>query len=48
LVAAGWITIPTDTTLDKAEAAGIFATTGAWNQKIKNSSSWHRLRNVVI
>lgn len=33
LVAAGWIAIPTDTTLDEAEAAKIFATVGAWNQQ---------------
>ncbi|UQB79155.1 hypothetical protein KI429_05690 [Pseudomonas shirazica] len=31
LVAAGWIAIPTDTTLDEAEAAKIFAAVGAWN-----------------
>ena len=33
LVAAGWIAIPTDTTLDEAEAAKIFAAVGAWNQQ---------------
>lgn len=33
LVAAGWIAIPTDTTLDEAEAAKIFANVGAWNQQ---------------
>lgn len=33
LVAAGWIAIPTDTTLDEAEAAKVFAAVGAWNQQ---------------
>ncbi|WP_236166365.1 hypothetical protein [Pseudomonas juntendi] len=33
LVAAGWIAIPIDTTLDEAEAAKIFAAVGAWNQQ---------------
>ncbi|MBI6883677.1 hypothetical protein [Pseudomonas putida] len=33
LVAAGWIAIPTDTTLDEAVAAKIFAAVGAWNQQ---------------
>ncbi|AIR90554.1 hypothetical protein [Pseudomonas cremoricolorata] len=33
LVASGWIAIPTDTTLDEAEAAKIFAMVGAWNQQ---------------
>ncbi|MBI6895686.1 hypothetical protein JET64_02575 [Pseudomonas putida] len=33
LVASGWIAIPTDTTLDEAEAAKIFAAVGAWNQQ---------------
>jgi len=33
LVAAGWIAIPTDTTLDEAEAAKVFSAVGAWNQQ---------------
>jgi hypothetical protein len=33
LVAAGWIAITTDTTLDEAEAAKIFAAVGAWSQQ---------------
>ncbi len=33
LVASGWIAIPTDKTLDEAEAAKIFAAVGAWNQQ---------------
>ena len=33
LVASGWIAIPTDITLDEAEAAKIFAAVGAWNQQ---------------
>lgn len=33
LVAAGWIAIPTETTLDEAEAAKVFAAVGAWNQQ---------------
>ncbi|HDS1682133.1 TPA: hypothetical protein QEM39_003709 [Pseudomonas putida] len=33
LVTAGWIAIPTDTTLDETEAAKIFAAVGAWNQQ---------------
>ncbi|WP_060485508.1 hypothetical protein [Pseudomonas sp. NBRC 111123] len=33
LVAAGWIAIPADSTLDEAEAAKIFAAVGAWNQQ---------------
>ncbi|WP_416171843.1 hypothetical protein [Pseudomonas putida] len=33
LVPSGWIAIPTDTTLDEAEAAKIFAAVGAWNQQ---------------
>lgn len=33
LVAAGWIAIPTDTTLDEAKAAKIFAAVGAGKQK---------------
>lgn len=33
LVASCWIAIPTDTTLDEAEAAKIFAAFGAWSQR---------------
>lgn len=33
LVASGWIAIPSDTTLDEAEAAKIFASLGIWYQK---------------
>lgn len=33
LVASGWIAIPTDTMVDEAEAAKIFAAVGAWNQQ---------------
>ncbi|MFV3402835.1 hypothetical protein ACNFIC_02620 [Pseudomonas sp. NY15463] len=33
LVASGWIAIPTDTTIDEAQAAKVFATVGAWNQQ---------------
>ncbi|TXI02834.1 MAG: hypothetical protein E6Q70_17260 [Pseudomonas monteilii] len=32
LVAAGWIAIPTNTTLDEAKAAQIFNAVGAWKQ----------------
>lgn len=31
--ASGWIAIPTDTSLDEAQAAQVFAAAGAWNQK---------------
>lgn len=31
--AAGWIAIPSDTSLDEAQAAKVFAAAGAWNQK---------------
>lgn len=31
--ASGWIAIPTDTSLDEAQAARVFATAGAWNQQ---------------
>ena len=33
MFASGWIAIPTDTTLDEAQAAKVFATVGAWNQQ---------------
>ncbi|WP_449432315.1 hypothetical protein [Pseudomonas putida] len=33
MVAAGWIAIPTNTTLDEAQAAKVFAAVGAWNQQ---------------
>ncbi|MNJ72032.1 hypothetical protein D3C77_686400 [compost metagenome] len=33
LVAAGWIAIPADITLDEAQAAKLFAAVGAWNQQ---------------
>ncbi|WP_010226250.1 hypothetical protein [Pseudomonas donghuensis] len=33
LVAAGWIAIPTDITLDEAQAAKVFAAVGAWSQQ---------------
>jgi hypothetical protein len=32
LVAYGWIAIPSDTSLDEAQAAKVFAAAGAWNQ----------------
>lgn len=31
--AAGWIAIPSDTSIDEAQAAKVFAAAGAWNQK---------------
>ncbi|MNJ69933.1 hypothetical protein D3C77_663410 [compost metagenome] len=33
VVAAGWIAIPTDLTLEEAQAAKVFATVGAWSQQ---------------
>ncbi|WP_038995140.1 hypothetical protein [Pseudomonas putida] len=33
LVAAGWIAIPADITLDEAQAAKLFAAVGAWDQQ---------------
>ena len=33
IVASGWIAIPADITLDEAQAARVFATVGAWDQK---------------
>ncbi|MDZ5602558.1 hypothetical protein SJI00_07210 [Pseudomonas sp. RP23018S] len=33
LVASGWIAIPTEMTMDEAQAARLFTTVGAWNQQ---------------
>lgn len=47
LVAAGWIAIPTDTTLDEAEAAKIFAAVGVWDQQKAACNASPRLTDTT-
>lgn len=48
LVAAGWIAIPTDTTLEEIEAANIFNAVGAWSQQKVQQICKPKIYTLVI